>query len=199
MELHGGLSPREWGCSGEDERRRIRGSAFPTRVGMFREAALFFVGGVRFPHASGDVPDMTCRGFQYKKLSPREWGCSGRRESSACWRRAFPTRVGMFLEGGGGGGGIPSFPHASGDVPRRRDHSREQDSFPHASGTAVIFYSPGCAAGPCCAAVPFVFAIMQEMGMTDGQNAAKCRRGVACRCFLALRKISTGNRGNVVS
>ena len=50
------FSPRARGCSGLDTNGEIPDAVFPACAGMFPQRLLACTGGIRFPHASGDVP-----------------------------------------------------------------------------------------------------------------------------------------------
>ena len=91
-----------------------------------------------FPHASGDVPPAVSLANTSQALSPREWGCSVSNITSRRSRLAFPTRVGMFREGELATATAMCFPHASGDVPEKKnDNQRSKGLSPREWGCSA--------------------------------------------------------------
>ena len=114
------FSPRLWGCSGVhamDEEARV---VFPTPVGMFRQPNRRREQPFCFPHACGDVPERASKHLLPTAFSPRLWGCSVRPETGQSTRRVFPTPVGMFRKTEAECREAGRFPHACGDVPKRK-------------------------------------------------------------------------------
>jgi len=70
------FSPRAWGCSITAPQRSAHLIVFPTRVGMFRTPNLARSPCVSFPHARGDVPNLSSINASPPRFSPRAWGCS---------------------------------------------------------------------------------------------------------------------------
>ncbi len=132
------FSPREWGCSGGFSVLSQYAALFPTRVGMFRLAAVKLLRRLPFPHASGDVPPPSRRQTFLVCFSPREWGCSASPAGSRKAGFLFPTRVGMFRGQRHQIAHADPFPHASGDVPcRNSSKSSGLDFSPREWGCSV--------------------------------------------------------------
>ena len=111
------FSPRPWGCSVHSAETALRLLLLPTPVGMFRRD--FRCGQTRppSPHARGDVPSAAANCLSLGSFSPRPWGCSATRPSSARPSRLLPTPVGMFRRCACISARSAPSPHARGDVP----------------------------------------------------------------------------------
>ena len=111
------FSPRPWGCSFRDRRRRGRRGLLPTPVGMFRRRPTRRRRRCTSPHARGDVPPAPKKPIEVPPFSPRPWGCSGRPAQLAAAMSLLPTPVGMFRRPAQLAAAMSASPHARGDVP----------------------------------------------------------------------------------
>ena len=112
---HRQFSPRVWGCTAMIKIHVTGSKVFPTRVGMYRSQ------GGQAAQAGG--------------FSPRVWGCTRHLTGMFYRRCVFPTRVGMYRLGMRLKRGKECFPHACGDVPKRKSGTGLTPiSFPHACG-----------------------------------------------------------------
>ena len=109
-------SPRPWGCFSPI--RKVKGIAFvfPTPVGVFRRDRQGQSQTGSLPHARGGVSTSSGAIWNWRRSSPRPWGCF------RLWHRetkedyVFPTPVGVFPMARRKRRDEPSLPHARGGV-----------------------------------------------------------------------------------
>ena len=113
-------SPRPWGCF------RFFGAGagvvavFPTPVGVFLRINDHRTIHAGLPHARGGVSIGGRCGRQFKKSSPRPWGCFRAKNDDFPCQDVFPTPVGVFLSVFALTKGRTSLPHARGGVSTSR-------------------------------------------------------------------------------
>ena len=109
-------SPRAWGCFSRHAPWVIRGTVFPTCVGVFLPRPPEHLPFFRLPHVRGGVSFYSFPILPKRLSSPRAWGCFRRLSTYVDRTVVFPTCVGVFL---GASGTVPSgygLPHVRGGV-----------------------------------------------------------------------------------
>ena len=111
------FSPRMWGLSYRNLKKRLRYGLFPTYVGVILSPDNIYSLHLTFPHVCGGYPLIDNEGDAVHFFSPRMWGLSVYKRFTQAIYRLFPTYVGVILYHEPGLGHVDSFPHVCGGYP----------------------------------------------------------------------------------
>ncbi|AFD28155.1 hypothetical protein DGo_PE0011 (plasmid) [Deinococcus gobiensis I-0] len=110
-------SPQAWGWTAVAPLSSRAPHAFPTGVGMDRQAHERGTRPTRVPHRRGDGPCLTCATSSWGRRSPQAWGWTGYWAPADQDALAFPTGVGMDRRPRRWGAVRWRVPHRRGDGP----------------------------------------------------------------------------------